>query len=171
MPTGAIHLEENISHLPRTPQTFPFDPEKLLFATFFFFITKLLSLGNLSPPSSFFPVFPSSHVLLWFGEISAGNCESFTSCSHNGLWDYAKHSGSAALHIDLHQRRPLEDSGTKWRILNEDVNAITQTQLIAPSSVCSSLFQIPSFAPPKKTPLSSKASSFGAPLECMHIFN
>lgn len=79
--------------------------------------------------SSDFPVSsPSPCVLLCFGEISAGNCESFTSSSHNGLWDYAKHSASAALPIDRHQRRPLAHTGKRWRALNEDVTAITQAR-------------------------------------------
>lgn len=61
---------------------------------FFYFITTTPA------PHSKFPT-PLSHlvlhrVLLCFGEISAGNCESFTSCSHNGLWDYAKRRASAA---------------------------------------------------------------------------
>lgn len=88
-----------------------------------------LSLSPHSDPSSTSasPVSsPSPCVLLCFGEISAGNCESFTSCSHNGLWDYAKRSASAALPIDRHQRRPLEHTGKRWRALNEDVTTITQ---------------------------------------------
>lgn len=80
----------------------------------------------------------SPRVLLCFGEISAGNCESFTSCSHNGLWDYAKHSASAALPIDRHQRRPLEHTGKRRRALNEDVTAITQARFTDTLSVCSS---------------------------------
>ncbi len=100
-----------------------------------------------SPPSSTtsdFPVSsPSSCVLLCFGEISAGNCESFTSCSHNGLWDYAKHSASAALPIDRRQRRPLEHTGKRWRALNEDVTAITQARFTDTLSVCSSSSRIP----------------------------
>ncbi|CAL8391031.1 unnamed protein product [Arctogadus glacialis] len=38
----------------------------------------------------------SSQVLLRVGKISAGNCESFTICTHNGRWDYAKRSAAAA---------------------------------------------------------------------------
>ncbi|KAI9535382.1 hypothetical protein NQZ68_002936 [Dissostichus eleginoides] len=59
---------------------------------------------------------------VWRGQRlrAAGNCESFTSCSHNGLWDYAKRSASAALPIDRHQRRPLEHTGKRWKALNED---------------------------------------------------
>lgn len=97
-------------------------------------------------PSSYsaFPVSsPSPCVLLCFGEISAGNCESFTSCSHNGLWDYAKHSASAALPIDRRQRRPLEHTGKRWRALNEDVTAITQARFTDTLSVCSSSSRIP----------------------------
>lgn len=79
---------------------------------------------------------PSTCVLLCFGEISAGNCESFTSCSHNGLWDYAKHSASAALPIDWRQQHPLERTGKRWRALNEDVTAITQVRLTDTLAVC-----------------------------------
>lgn len=94
--------------------------------------------------TSAFPVSsPSPWVLLCFGEISAGNCESFTSCSHNGLWDYAKHSASAALPIDRRQRRPLEHAGKRWRALNEDVTAITQARFTDTLSVCSSSSRIP----------------------------
>lgn len=85
----------------------------------------------------------SPYVLLCFGEISAGNCESFTSCSHNGLWDYAKHSASAALPIDQHQQRPLEHTGKRWRTLNEDVTAITQAHFTDTLCVCSSSSRIP----------------------------
>ena len=96
------------------------------------------------PPPPDFPVSsPSPCVLLCFGEISAGNCESFTSCSHNGLWDYAKHSASAALPIDRRQRRPLEHTGKRWRALNEDVTAITQARFTDTLSVCSSFSSIP----------------------------
>lgn len=97
------------------------------------------SFPNLPPPVSSF----SPCVLLCFGEISAGNCESFTSCSHNGLWDYAKHSASAALPIDRRQRRPLEHTGKRWRALNEDVTAITQARFTDTLSVCSSSSRIP----------------------------
>lgn len=85
----------------------------------------------------------SPYVLLCFGEISAGNCESFTSCSHNGLWDYAKHSASAALPIDQHQQRPLEHTGKRWRTLNEDVTAISQARFTDTLHVCSSSSRIP----------------------------
>lgn len=60
-----------------------------------FFLTLLLHQSlPLFPLRLWVPPVPSRspRVLLRFGEISAGNCESFTSCSHNGLWDYAKHS-------------------------------------------------------------------------------
>lgn len=102
------------------------------------------SLAWVFPPllpssTSDFPVSSTSPcVLLCFGEISAGNCESFTSCSHNGLWDYAKHSASVALPIDWRQRRPLEHTGKRWRALNEDVTAITQVHFTDTLSVCSS---------------------------------
>lgn len=100
---------------------------------------------HLYPSStSGFPVSsPSPRVLLCFGEISAGNCESFTSCSHNGLWDYAKHSASAALPIDRRQWRPLEHTGKRRRALNEDVIAITRARFTDTLSVCSSSSHIP----------------------------
>lgn len=98
-----------------------------------------------SPPSStsHSPASSPPCTLLCFGEISAGNCESFTSCSHNGLWDYAKHSASAALPIDQHQRRPLELAGKRWSALNEDVTAITQARFTDTLCVCSSSSNTP----------------------------
>lgn len=103
-----------------------------------FFLPFYPSSASDFPTSS-----PSACVLLCFGEISAGNCESFTSCSHNGLWDYAKHSASAAFPIDRRQRRPLEHTGKRWRALNEDVTAITQARFTDTLSVCSSSSRIP----------------------------
>lgn len=116
------------------------------FLHYYYQISLLPELFPHSYPSSTsdFPVSSRSPcVLLCFGEISAGNCESFTSCSHNGLWDYAKHSATAALPIDRRQQRPLEHTGKRWSALNEDVTAITQARFTDTLSVCSSSSRIP----------------------------
>lgn len=93
------------------------------------------------PPSALLPPIssPSTRLLLRFGEISAGNCESFTRRSHNGLWDYAKHRRLGPLApIDRRQRRPLVRAGERRRALNEDATAITQVRLTDTLAVCSS---------------------------------
>lgn len=148
--TDNHHHPDPTTILPPSPQLYIY--KILLFDTSAFFLHYYQSscvLPELFPRSfpsstSDFPVSSLSPcVLLCFGEISAGNCESFTSCSHNGLWDYAKHSASAALPIDRRQRRPLEHTGKRWRALNEDVTAITQVHFTDTLSVCSSSSRIP----------------------------
>lgn len=137
----------------------------LLFSVLTMFITCFFVFFTPLCLSDFLVSSCSPRILLCFGEISAGNCESFTCCSHNGLWDYAKRGAQAALHIDRHQRCPLERTGRRWRTLNEDVTAITQARLIDTLCVCSLVSHKP------RSPLFSSRLKSSLISQCVPILN